>query len=400
MRNILLSFLCLLTFITAQSVYGHNIKTGSEQTQLYFPLLKDKKVGLIVNPTSIIGDKHLVDTLYSAGIDLVKIFAPEHGFRGDHGAGDHVEDGKDRSTGLPIISLYGDHRKPTEADLKGIDILIFDIQDVGARFYTYISTMHLAMEACAKYNVEFMVLDRPNPNGHYVDGPVLEYKFRSFIGMHPVPIVHGMTVGEFAQMINGEYWLADSMQCDLKVIALKNYNHHLEYKLPVQPSPNLPSMASIYLYPSLCLFEGTPISIGRGTDTPFECLGSPTLGHGSYAFRPRSIPGVAPNPKFKNQECYGYLLTKFGTSFITSHRRIYLNWILLIYQQDSNQSEFFYDNFDKLAGTDKLRKQIIQGLTQQEIYDSWEDDLKKYKSMRKKYLIYPYWENVGLIREK
>jgi uncharacterized protein YbbC (DUF1343 family) len=399
MRNIIRSSLCVIAFLFAHSVNGHNIKTGAEQTSLYLPLLKDKKIGLIVNPTSVIGKTHLVDSLKGLGINIRKIFSPEHGFRGDHGAGSHVENTVDPKTGIPIVSLYGKHRKPTKEDLQGIDILIFDIQDVGARFYTYISTMHLAMEACAEYKVKFLILDRPNPNGHYIDGPILEKRFQSFIGMHQVPIVHGMTVGEFAKMINGEYWLKDSLQCELKIIAVKNYNHHLEYKLPVKPSPNLPTMASIYLYPSLCLFEGTPVSIGRGTKKPFECLGTPTMGHGSYMFKPRRIPGVSENPKFKGMDCHGYLLTKFGDSFITSHRRIYLNWIILIYEQDSNKSTFFYKNFDKLAGTDKLRKQIIAGKTQQEIYASWDKGIAKYKKMRRKYLIYPYWENIGLIRE-
>lgn len=400
MRNIILSSLCMLTFLMAHVANGHNIKTGAEQTELYLHLLKDKRIGLIVNPTSVIGTTHLVDSLKDLGVNIKKIFAPEHGFRGNHSAGAHVKSTIDKKTGISIVSLYGKHKKPTKEDLADIDILIFDIQDVGARFYTYISTMHYAMEACAEYKVKLLVLDRPNPNGHYVDGPILEKRFRSFVGMHPVPIVHGMTIGEFANMINGEYWLKDSLTCELKIIAVKNYNHHLEYNLPVKPSPNLPTSASIFLYPSLCLFEGTPISIGRGTKTPFECLGTPTLGHGSYIFKPRRIKGVADNPKYLGKDCHGYLLTKFGNSFITSHRRIYLNWLILIYEQDSNKNKFFTQFFDKLAGTDKLRKQIMSGKTQQQIYTSWDSGIAKFKKMRRKYLIYPYWENIGLIREE
>ena len=386
--------------ILAQNIaFGHDIKTGAQQTDLYFNILKNKNIGIIVNQSSLVGKTHLLDTLLSAGIQVKKIFSPEHGFRGNHGAGDKVSSSADAKTGLPIVSLYGKHKKPTAEDMKGLDYLVFDIQDVGVRFYTYTSTMHYAMEASAENKVSFMVLDRPNPNGYFVDGPILDLKHKSFIGMHPVPIVHGLTVGEYAKMINGEKWLNDSLSCDLTVIAMKDYNHHMEYKLPVKPSPNLPNSTSIYLYPSLCLFEGTPISIGRGTDKPFQCLGSPNLKHGSYFFTPKPIEGVAPNPKFKGEKCQGYLLETFGSSYIPVHKRIYLNWIILVYEQTENKEAFFLKNFNLLAGNSTLQEQIKNGKTQEEIYASWDKGIAEFKKMRNKFLIYNYLERVGLIKE-
>ncbi|MFI5221966.1 MAG: exo-beta-N-acetylmuramidase NamZ domain-containing protein, partial [Bacteroidia bacterium] len=288
----------ILLFLKANA----GIITGAQQTQAYLPLIKGKNISLVVNQTSMIGEKHLVDSLLSLNIRIKKIFAPEHGFRGDHGAGEKIKSTIDTKTGLPIISLYGEHKKPTLADLNETDIVIFDIQDVGARFYTYISTLHYVMEACAELNKELIILDRPNPNGHYVDGPVLDMKFKSFVGMHPVPVVHGMTIGEYAKMINGEKWLLNGVQCKLKIIELKNYTHDSMYRLPVRPSPNLPTMGSIYLYPSLCFFEGTNYSVGRGTDKPFECLGKPGMTQGNYRFIPRSVAGVADHPPFEGKE--------------------------------------------------------------------------------------------------
>lgn len=399
MQHIILRTLCILMILAHNIAFGHNIKTGAEQTEMYFDLLKDKKVGLLVNQSSLIGKTHLLDTLLSRGIQVTKIFSPEHGFRGNHGAGDKVNSSFDEKTKLPIISLYGNHKKPTKEDMQNVDILIFDIQDVGVRFYTYTSTMHYAMEACAENEVTFMVLDRPNPNGFYVDGPILDMKFKSFIGMHPVPIVHGLTVGEYASMINGEYWLKDSMQCNLKIIAMKDYNHHLEYTLPTRPSPNLPNNTSIYLYPSLCLFEGTPISIGRGTEKPFQCLGAPNLKHGSYFFNPVSIKGVAVKPKFEGEKCQGYLLETFGNSYIPVHKRIYLNWIILLYSQTEDTAGFFLNNFNILAGNSTLKEQIKSGMSQEEIYATWDAGIVDFKKRRKKYLIYPYWDKVGLIKE-
>ena len=400
MQHIILRTLCILMILAHNLAFGHDIKTGAQQTESYFGLLQGKNVGIVVNQSSLIGKTHLLDTLLSAGISVKKIFSPEHGFRGNHGAGDKVNSSLDSKTGLPIVSLYGNHKKPTKEDLTGIDYLVFDIQDVGVRFYTYTSTMHYAMEACAEYTIPFMVLDRPNPNGYFVDGPILEMKHKSFIGMHPVPIVHGLTVGEYARMINGEGWLKDSLKCDLKVISMKDYNHHMEYKLPIKPSPNLPNSTSIYLYPSLCLFEGTPLSIGRGTEKPFQCLGSPTMKQGSYFFTPKSIPGVAPNPKFKNQKCQGYLLETFGSSYIPVHKRIYLNWIILIYGQSDNKETFFLKNFNLLAGNSTLKKQIKDGKTQEEIYASWDKGVKEFKLMRKKYLLYDYSDKIGLLKER
>ena len=301
------------TLVKAKRIYfAKKIAPGAHQTNLYINELKGKSIALVVNQTSRIGEVHLVDSLLRLGLKIKTIFAPEHGFRGDHSAGAHVASGKDKKTGLPIISLYGNHKKPTSTDLKEIDYVVFDIQDVGTRFYTYLSTMHYVMESCAEENIPFMVLDRPNPNGFYVDGPILDPKFKSFVGMHPIPIVHGMTLGELAKMINGAGWLNNKVQTQLKVIAVENYHHNRIYTLPVKPSPNLPTKASIYLYPSLCLFEGTDVSVGRGTDKPFECFGRPGLEGRKYTFTPKSIPGVAANPPHKGVECSGALLTSFG----------------------------------------------------------------------------------------
>ena len=365
--------------------------TGAEQTELYIPILKGKKVALVVNQTSMIGKTHLVDSLIKLGINIMTIFAPEHGFRGDHSAGAKVNSGVDAKTGLKITSLYGSHKKPTKEELKGIDYVVFDIQDVGVRFYTYISTMHYVMEACAENGIPFMVLDRPNPHGSYMDGPVLDTKFKSFIGMHPVPLVHGMTVGEFAQMIVGETWLEGGKKCDLKVINMKLYTHKTMYKLPVRPSPNLTTMASIYLYPSLGLFEGTNVSVGRGTPKPFEWIGRPGLTHGSTYFTPKKIPGIADDPPYENKECRGILLTDFCEHYLLDSKQLYIDWLILFYKSNTPANGDFFktSSFDRLAGTDKLRLQIIAGKTSDEIRASWKDDLLKFENLRKKYLLYP-----------
>jgi len=378
-----LLFLFLFTFSNAQ------IKTGATQLNEYLPLIKSKKIGLVVNQTSVIGKTHLVDSLLTLKINIKKIFAPEHGFRGDHSAGEHIDNTVDTKTNLPVISLYGAHKKPTANDLNDVDIVIFDIQDVGARFYTYISTLHYVMEACAENNKELLILDRPNPNGHYVDGPVLDPKFKSFVGMHPVPVVHGMTIGEYAQMINGEKWLKDGIQCPLKIVKIKNYTHDSLYTLPVRPSPNLPNMEAIYLYPSLCFFEGTNYSLGRGTDKPFQCVGKPGITVGDYAFTPQSIPGIADHPPLEGKECKGLLLDKFAINYIRGSGKLYLFWITEMYKNDSDKEHFFNDFFDKLAGNDLLRKQIIEGKPIGEIRSSWKKDLQNFKVMRKKYLLYP-----------
>ena len=364
--------------------------TGAEQTKEYLPLLKGKNVALVVNQTSVIGKTHLVDSLISLGVKVKTIFAPEHGFRGNHSAGAKVNSGIDEKTGIKITSLYGKNKKPTKEDLAGIDFVVFDIQDVGVRFYTYISTMHYVMEACSENNLPFMVFDRPNPNGHYVDGPVLDIKFKSFIGMHPVPLVHGMTVGEFAQMIQGENWLGEGKKCLLKVIKLKGYSHQTMYKLHKKPSPNLPSMESVYLYPSLGLFEGTNVSVGRGTPKPFEWLGRPGLSNGTTKYTPKKIIGVADDPPYEGKECQGILLTEFCNHYLLDSKQVYVDWLLIFYKSNTPENgEFFKtSSFDRLAGSDKLRLQIIEGKTSAQIRETWVDDLKNYEAIRRKYLLY------------
>ena len=289
---------------------------------------------------------------------------------------------------MPVFSLYGSTKKPTPESLEGIEVMVFDIQDVGCRFYTYISTMHYVMEAAAEADIPVIVLDRPNPNGYFIDGPVLEEEFKSFVGMHPVPIVYGMTIGEYARMINGEGWLKNGIRCDLTVIELENYDHETEYELPVAPSPNLPNMDAVYLYPSLCLFEGTDVSVGRGTDWPFQVIGKPGFEEGKFTFTPRSIPGVAPNPPYEGKACKGFKLTTFCNEYIRDSGEIYLYWLTGFYNKSDNQSDFFNNYFDKLAGTDKLRKQVKNGVSVSKIEKSWQDDLEEFKQIREKYLLY------------
>ncbi len=365
------------------------IELGAAQMDKYIRLLNGKRVALVVNQTSRIGDSHLVDTLISKGVNVQTIFAPEHGFRGKADAGEKVADGKDVATGIPLISLYGKHKKPTADDLKEIDWVLFDVQDVGARFYTYISTMHNVMEACAEHQVKLMVLDRPNPNGHYVDGPVLDPAFKSFVGMHPVPIVHGMTVGEYARMINGENWLKEGIQCSLTVVPIKQYTHKTAYELPVKPSPNLPNIRSIYLYPSLCLFEGTAISVGRGTNTQFQIYGHPDYTEGDYQFTPVRMEG-AKYPKHQDKICFGKDLRNIPIADLRGNHGFNLEYIIEAYQNFKDKDQFFLKNlfFDKLAGTDQLRQQIIAGATEAEIRASWAADLEAFKTKRAKYLMY------------
>jgi uncharacterized protein YbbC (DUF1343 family) len=357
--------------------------TGAEQTELYLKHLQGKRVALVVNQTSIVGETHLVDTLLSHGVQIVTIFAPEHGFRGEADAGAYVKDAKDTKTGLPIVSLYGKNKKPSAEQLQGIDVLVFDIQDVGARFYTYISTMHYVMEAAAEQKKEVLILDRPNPNGHYVDGPVLEPEHKSFVGIHPIPIVHGLTVGELANMINGEKWLEGQRQAKITVIPVDNYTHNTPYSLPVKPSPNLPNQQAIMLYPSLCFFEGTNVSVGRGTPTPFQVIGSPFYKFKAFSFTPQPTPG-AMEPPYKGQTCYGKDLTDPTTA-----QPFTLAYLIDFYKNSTEQDKFFNNFFEKLAGTSELRKQIIAGKTEAEIRASWEPALANYKTLRKKYLLYP-----------
>lgn len=364
------------------------LKVGAERLNLYQNKIKDKKLGLIVNPSSRLGNAHLVDTLFNLGFEIKSIFAPEHGFRGKAEAGEKIDNSIDTKTKIPIVSLYGKNKKPSVENLQEIEIILFDIQDVGARFYTYISTLHYVMEACAENKIKVIVLDRPNPNGHYVDGPILEPEYKSFVGMHPVPVVHGMTVGEYAQMINGEFWLKDSVKCDLEIIPIENYTHQTFYELPVKPSPNLPNIRSIYLYPSLCFFEGTKVSIGRGTKTPFQIVGNPSFPKKDFSFTPISIPGASLHPKFKNEKCFGYDLTKIDLELLRNQKGLQLNYLIEFYNTSEDKTNFFIPFFDKLAGNQKLRNQIIVGKSEKEIKESWQKDLEKFNLIRKKYLIY------------
>jgi uncharacterized protein YbbC (DUF1343 family) len=367
---------------------SQTIKTGAARTDLYIKLLKGKNLAIVGNQTSIIEKRnknleasHLVDSLLSLEINIKKVFAPEHGFRGKADAGEIIKDGFDPKTGLAIISLYGNNKKPSNEQLKDIDIVVFDIQDVGARFYTYISTLHYVMEACAELNIKVIILDRPNPNSHYMDGPVLEIAHKSFVGMHKVPVVYGMTIGEYGKMINGEKWLKNGIQCDLSVIPLENYTHQTAYNLPVKPSPNLPNEKSINLYPSLCFFEGTTISAGRGTEMQFQIYGSPFLEKSQFSFTPQANEG-AKYPKYKNELCFGEDLRTTKKLF-----QLDLSFLIKTYQQQISK-EFFNNFFTKLAGTKKLQLQIEQGLTEKEIRKSWEKGLGEFKLIRKKYLIY------------
>jgi uncharacterized protein YbbC (DUF1343 family) len=366
----------------------NEITTGAEQTDLYFPELKDKTIGVICNQTSLVGGLNLADTLVNAGFDVKAIFSPEHGFRGDFDAGAGIEDETDKKTGIKIISLYGKKKKPAPEDLMGIDILIFDIQDVGVRFYTYISTLTLVMEAAADQRIPLIVTDRPNPNGFYVDGPVLDTSFRSFVGMHPVPLVYGMTIGEYAIMVNSEGWLG-LKKCDLTVIPLKGYTRNMMVRLPVRPSPNLPNWESVYLYPSICLFEGTIISVGRGTTIPFQVIGYPGYCIGSYIFTPQSLPGISEHPLYEGQICLGLNITGYADNFRQIDHPFTLTWLISMYKFVNDSTTFFNSYFDELAGTDCLRKEIINGLTESEIRKTWENDLNTFKKTRKKYLLYP-----------
>ena len=371
-------------------VKSTEILTGADQTENYVYLLKGKKVGLVINQTAEINGIPLVDTLKSLGINIKAIFGPEHGFRGDADAGEKVGNYIDSKTGFPVISLYGAKQAPTKDDLKDLDILVFDIQDVGARFYTYTITLARVMQACAENKVPLMVLDRPNPTGNLIDGPILDLKFKSGVGMHPIPIAHGLTTGEFAKMVNGENWLANGIKCDLSVIKLANYNHSKEYILPVKPSPNLPNNLSIYLYPSLCLFEGTVISQGRGTNFPFQVIGHPLLKDKyQFSFTPVSIVGMSKNPPLENQICYGIDFRNTNEENLRKQSKLNLKLLVDIYQQYPDKANFFNAFFNKLAGNDTLMQQIKDGKTEKEIRATWQAGLSNYLEKRKKYLLYP-----------
>jgi len=361
-----------------------DLVTGAAQIQKYLPLLKDKAVGMVVNHTSMVGPVHLVDTLIAHGVNIAAVFSPEHGFRGDAPDGEKVQNSVDPKTGTTLISLYGNNRKPTLEQMAGIDIMIFDLQDVGTRFYTYIGTMHYVMEACSESGIKLIILDRPNPNGDYVDGPILDLDFQSFVGMHKIPIVHGLTVGELARMINGEGWLDGQRKCDLEVIKVENYDHKTLYDPPVKPSPNLPNYQSVRWYPSLCLFEGTVMSIGRGTLNPFQKIGYPDSKFGAFQFTPHSIEGMSIHPKHQDRLCYGIDL-----STAEPPKSVDLSLLLEFYLKSGLEEEFFSGSFNRLAGSDRLKEQILNGMTMDEIRDTWQDELGKYREARKEYLLYP-----------
>lgn len=360
---------------------------GAAQYDAYKGLIKGKSIAVLANQTSMAGSEHLVDMLLGKGENIKVIFAPEHGFRDLADAGATIDSGKDIRTGISIISLYGKHNKPTPEDLAGVDVAIFDIQDVGTRFYTYISTLQYLLEACAENNLTCIVLDRPNPNGFYVDGNILDTAYTSFVGMNPIPVVHGMTVGEYAQMLNGEGWLKGGVKCDLRVVKCRNYNHKTMYELPVKPSPNLPNQNSIYLYPSTCFFEGTHLSVGRGTPTPFQVFGSPEMPDRGFSFTPESVPG-ATNPPFLGKRCFGTDLSKAMENGIVPSPKINLEWIITAYNDYPVKEEFFTSYFDVLAGGPVLREQIQNGMNAEKIRETWQKGLKDFEKIRVKYLLY------------
>lgn len=374
-----------------------SIKTGADQTEKYLPLLKGKRVAVLGNPTSIIGNKHLVDSLQSLGVNIVKVFGPEHGFRGNASNGAVVADEIDSATHIPIVSLYGKKHRPTKEDLANVDIMIYDVQDVGCRFYTNINSLRDLMLSCAENGKTLLILDRPNPNAYFIDGPILDMKFKSGIGQFPIPIVHGMTTGEFAQMINGEGWIPGGLKCTIKVIPFANYKHSMYYELPVKPSPNLNTQQSVMLYPTLCLFEGTVISQGRGTYFPFTVLGNPLLKDKySFSFTPVSIPGMSEAPLHMNQTCYGLDLRNYDINKLRKEGKLHLQWMIDMYNAYPDKEKFFdfhqsraMGNIDRLAGTDQFQKQIKAGLSEAAIRKTWEPGLSNYKKMRKKYLLYP-----------
>lgn len=373
------------------------LKTGAEQLDKYMPMIKGKRVGILANPTTTIGGTHLVDSLQKIGVKIMKVFGPEHGFRGNASAGIKVSDEFDEATGIKIVSLYGKKRKPNAEDLADIDIMIFDIQDVGCRFYTYINVLRDVMESCAEYNKPLLILDRPNPNGYLVDGPILDMKLKSGIGQFPIPISHGMTVGEFAKMINGEGWLPNGAKCEINIISVSNYTHDMPYIVPVKPSPNLNTQQSILLYPAVCLFEGTIINLGRGTQFPFTVLGAPLLkGKYNFNFTPIGIKGMAETPLHKDNICYGLDLRSYNPDEMRKTNRIPLKWMIDLYQNYPDKPKFFdrsqsnqIGNIDYLAGVSEFKTQIASALSEDEIRKTWEPGLSQYKEMRKKYLLYP-----------
>lgn len=388
----LLLFLAMMITATAcgQSIRlipKEEYRCGAQKTENYLPLLEGKAVGVVANQTSIIGESHLVDSLIALGINVKRIFTPEHGFRGSADAGAKVTDGKDEKTGIEIASLYGKTKKPTPEMLQDIDVMLFDLQDVGVRFYTYISTLSYVMEACAEQRIPVVVLDCPNPNGFYIDGPVLKAENKSFVGMHPVPVVYGMTIGEYGQMVNGEGWLKDGNHCSLTVIPVPDYDRNAIYELPVKPSPNLPNWESVYLYPSLCFFEGTIVSVGRGTEKPFQIFGHPDM-RGDYTFTPES-KGGASKPMFEGERCRGLDLTDYAHDYAVNPAQLQLDWLIDAYQQLSEKNYLFFTKYFNLLSGDKLLIQQIENKKSADaIRASWVSDLEAFKAIRSKYLIY------------
>lgn len=388
MKKLIISILLLCTLsLQAFAQTDERVITGDEQTSEYFPLLEGKRIAIFSNHTGMIGNKHLLDVLLENQFNVVAIFSPEHGFRGDADAGEHVSSSVDSKTGVPILSLYdGKLGKPSEASMNKFDLLIVDIQDVGLRYYTYYASMCRLMDACAEYGKEMLILDRPNPNGHYVDGPLLDMRHKSGVGWLPIPVVHGMTLGELALMVNGEHWLPESRTCDVTVIPCKNYTHQTKYRLPIPPSPNLPNMTSVYLYPSTCYFEATPVSLGRGTDKPFQVYGHPDMKGYSFSFTPRSVPG-AKNPPQLNKLCHGVDLSGMSDEEIWK-RGLDLSYVIDAYRNLNIGDKFFTSFFEKLIGVDYVRRMIEDGKDADEIKACWQDDVKKFKEQRKPYLLY------------
>lgn len=380
----------LLSIAINSKTYAQSaaVQPGAWNTAAYFNLLKNKKIAIVANQTSTIGKVHLVDSLKNAGMQILKVFAPEHGFRGEAANGEKVASTIDKKTGLALVSLYGTKVKPSATDLLGVDVVVFDIQDVGVRFYTYLSTLHYVMQACVENKKKLIVLDRPNPNANYVDGPILEKGMESMVGLHPIPLVHGMTLGELAKMINGEKWLKLKDTCMLTIIEVSNWNRSIFYELPIAPSPNLPTSAAIIAYPTLGLFEGTEMSMGRGTEKPFECFGAPWFKDGNYEFIPKNIPGKATNPPFLNQTCRGVLISDFSKNYLSTNKHIYIDWLVMLYKECPDTSKFFNSFFNKLAGTPKLMQQIKSGKTAEEIKKSWEPGVTLFLEKRKRYLLY------------
>lgn len=378
---------------TAGTAKSASIITGAARMDQYLPLLKGRRAALLVNQTATIDGVNLVDTLLKRGVRIIKIFSPEHGFRGKADAGEKVGNSTDPATGIPIISLYGSHHKPTPQELQDVDVMVYDIQDVGTRFYTYINSMQHFMEAAAENHKPFIILDRPNPNGFYVDGPVLDKKFRSGVGQQAIPIVYGMTIGEYARMLIGEHWLNNpQLQPDLTIIPCLHYTHKSLYRLPVKPSPNLPDMTSVYLYPSLCFFEGTACSVGHGTDTPFQLFGHPDLPHNLFSFTPRSMAG-AKNPPLLNRLCYGYRVAATPAEALQKTAgHVQLQWLMRAYRLYPDKEHFFNNFFNKLAGNDQLMQHIKQGWSEEKIRAAWKPGIEQFKKIRKKYLLYRDFE--------